>query len=225
MSDIIKNRKQRLIYRYSMVEILVVLAIIAILMGLLAGGFTAVRRKMSTARTEANLNKVRIALESYKAKYGYYPQTVNTSGVVVWNPFFLDLNDQTDERGKMQNNFNQFIDYGKIANEESTVIGDTYTVNVNSETLTISRYAVGDGWESNVWAYGPSTTWAKTLSGSPPREQKSNFIIYVCPGIANKDSYDLFSAGVDRTFLWDNSSDVTDKVNTDNIWPQGLKRK
>jgi type II secretory pathway pseudopilin PulG len=194
-----------------MVEILVVLAIIAILMGLLAGGFTAVRRKMSTARTEANLNKVRIALESYKAKYGYYPASVNASNAIVWQPFCLDLNDPTVERGKMQNNFNQFIDFGKIANEESTVIG-SYTTG----PVTVNRYAVGDGWETKVWEKTGSSTEA---------EQVSNFIVYMCPGMVNQSSYDLFSAGVDRTFRWSNTSDVTDKVNTDNIWPQGLKRK
>lgn len=211
MSDIIKNRKQRLIYRYSMVEILVVLAIIAILMGLGAGGFSAVRRKMSTARTEATLNKVRVALESYKAKYGYYPPSVNASNAIVWQPFFLDLNDPSVERGKMQNNFNQFIDYGKIANEESTVVG-SYTTG----PVTVKRYAVGDGWESKVWE--------KTGSSSET-EQVCNFIVYMCPGMVNQNSYDLFSAGVDRTFRWSNTSDITDKVNTDNIWPQGLKRK
>ncbi len=197
------KNKVSLIYRYSMVEILVVLAIIAILMGMGIGGYSVVRRKMATARTEATLNKIRVALESYKSKYGYYPQTNGTAA-----PFCLDLNDPVNEKYKMQNNFNQFIDYGKISSEESTVISSC-----TIDGILVNRYAVGDGWETKIWNTSTNT------------EQVSNFIIYVCPGLVNQDSYDLFSAGLDRNFRWSATSDADKSENTDNIWPQGLKRK
>ena len=198
-------------YRFSLVEILVVVGIIAILLGLSGAGYNAVQRKIARARTEATLNKIRIGLESYKSKYGYYPQQATIA------PFHLDINDPTVPRGQPQNNFNQFIEYGKISKEDAVV---DYRVN------GCPYYAVTDGWKTAIREKGSSSDFYPISGG-----KGGPFILYVCPGLVNTSSYDLFSAGHDRKFIWQDSpstqidTDKNDSVNTDNIWPQGLKTK
>lgn len=178
-------------YRFSLVEILVAIAIIAILLGLSGAGYTAVQRKIARSRTEATLNKLRVGLESYKSKFGYYPQQLTVG------PFQLDKNDAS-AAGQPQNNFNGCIEYGKISKEDSIQIPGTGTSAANPPL-----YKVIDGWKT-----------------SPVSGQTGPYILYVCPGVINTSSYDLFSAGYDRKY---NLTTITDQVNADNIWPQGLK--
>ena len=197
-------------YRFSLVEILVAIGIIAILLGLSGAGYQAVQRKIARTRTEATLNKLRIGLESYKSKFGYYPQTYNpgTGNVEVW-PFRLDINDFSSPtlhpEGLPQNNFNSFVEYSKISKEDSVMVS--------------GRYRVIDGWKTNVWSPTPPNPTPYVDQGGP-------YIYYVCPGYLNTSSYDLFSAGNDRKFIWREANIATDvnaSVNADNIWPQGLK--
>ena len=118
-------------YRFSLVEILVAIAIIAILLGLSGAGYSAVQRKIARSRTEATLNKLRVGLESYKSKFGYYPQQP------AIGPFQLDKNDAS-AAGQQQNNFNGCIEYGKISKEDSIMIPNT----------TPPIYKVVDGWKT-----------------------------------------------------------------------------
>ncbi|MEI8248186.1 MAG: prepilin-type N-terminal cleavage/methylation domain-containing protein [Lentisphaerota bacterium] len=180
-------------YRFSLVEILVAIAIIAILLGLSGAGYNAVQRKIARTRTEATLNKIRVGLESYKSKMGYYPQQ---SAI---GPFKLDINDSS-AAGQPQNNFNSCIEYGKISKEDS----------IQLPVTTPPIYKVIDGWKT------------KNISGNGS-DDSGPFILYMCPGLVNTSSYDLFSAGYDRKYKWSSTTDVADTSNTDNIWPQGLK--
>ena len=177
-------------YRFSLVEILVAIAIIAILLGLSGAGYSAVQRKIARSRTEATLNKLRVGLESYKSKFGYYPQQP------AIGPFQLDKNDAS-AAGQQQNNFNGCIEYGKISKEDSIMIPNT----------TPPIYKVVDGWKTSI----------KDETGA---DKGGPYILYVCPGVINTSTYDLFSAGYDRRYNW---TTTTDQVNADNIWPQGLK--
>ena len=224
-------------YRFSLVEILVAIAIIAILLGLSGAGYNAVQRKIARTRTEATLNKIRVGLESYKSKMGYYPQQP------AIGPFQLDINDPADRldgtkiapQGYPNNNFNQFIEYGKISKEDAvmikntltltlpyTYLGSNDTIDIHGEhTAQIKIYRVIDGWKTEVinTNIAPTKFFPNTTVGEP-------YILYVCPGFINTSSYDLFSAGNDRKFIWREAqinNDVKEQVNTDNIWPQGLK--
>ncbi|MFA6104551.1 MAG: type II secretion system protein [Victivallaceae bacterium] len=188
-------------YRFSLVEILVAVGIIAILLGLSGAGYQAVQRKIARTKTEATLNKLRIGLESYKSKFGYYPQQPAIA------PFLLDINAPTVPQGQPQNNFNSCIEYSKISKEDSVMVS--------------GRYRVIDGWKTNVWSPAPALGTTYVDQGGP-------YIYYVCPGLLNTSSYDLFSAGNDRKFIWRDLSplpftDMNNAVNADNIWPQGLK--
>ena len=219
------NRTNTVIqYRFSLVEILVAISIIAILLGLSGAGYTAVQRKIARTRTEATLNKIRVGLESYKSKFGYYPQQV------AIGPFQLDINDPTVPQGQPQNNFNVYIEYGKMSNEDSVMIKDpgnptqpfTYTAS-NGKPVKVFR--VIDGWKTNIRVKNAASDFCPNPAGGT---QGAPYILYVCPGLLNTSSYDLFSAGNDRTFIWRDLAtftDMNDPVNADNIWPQGLKQK
>jgi prepilin-type N-terminal cleavage/methylation domain-containing protein len=169
---------------FSLVELLVVCAIIAILLGIGAGGYTVVRRRMAQARTEAILNKLKVAIESYKNKYGYYPQPhVSASDPAV--EFHLDINSFTSGQPQTypNNNLNQFLDYSKMQRDECEKINGIYYVK--------------DGFNAPT-----STVGGKEYSA----------IMYRCPGIINKTSFDIYSAGPDRKFASDPASSTEDDI-------------
>ncbi len=107
---------------FSLVEILVAISIIAILLGLSGAGYTAVQRKIARTRTEATLNKIRVGLESFKSKYGYYPQqttvgpfplyivTLSTGGTSAVN---------ADACFEPKYSFALFTESSKIKNEDA----------------------------------------------------------------------------------------------------------
>jgi type II secretory pathway pseudopilin PulG len=163
---------------FSLVELLVVCAIMAILLGIGAGGYTVVRRRMAQARTEAILNKLKVALESYKNKYGYYPHATNSA-----INFYLDVIDFTCDEGKPNNNLNQFLDYSKMQRDECEVVNDIYYVK--------------DGFRAN----------SSTVGGVDYPA-----IMYRCPGIINKTTFDLYSAGPDRKFASDPENSTEDDI-------------
>lgn len=58
---------------YTLVEMLVVAAVIAILAGILFGASNAIRARNSEIKTRAILKEIQIALDECKRKFGYYP--------------------------------------------------------------------------------------------------------------------------------------------------------
>ena len=178
---------------YSLVEMLVVMAIIAILIGVGAGGYTVARRWMAKSSTEAILAKLKIALEAYKNDKGYYPLP---NGQVA--NFSLDVNDKDFDSGTPgdanypRNNMNKFVDYSKIQQDQSIKVDEG----------TYNRYYVKDGWNSPVENGG--APFGANVSSGPIR--------YRCPGLINKTSFDLYSAGPDRKFATDPANDIKDDI-------------
>ncbi len=178
-----------ILHSYTLVEMLVVIAIIAILIGLGAGGYKVAHRWLAQSSTEALLSKLKIALESYKNDKGYYPQpNIDASETNVPN-FRLDTNAKDyannssvpDPNDHLQprNNMNNFVDYSKIQQDQSLKIPGNPNI-----------YFVKDGWNAPIdvtsYPFGPNTP------GGP--------IKYRCPGLINKTTFDLYSAGPDRRF-------------------------
>ena len=64
---------------FTILELLTVMAIIAILLGILVGGAGTVRRSALKAKTRSQFNQYAIAYEQFRAEYGYYP-TMDAAG-------------------------------------------------------------------------------------------------------------------------------------------------
>ena len=58
---------------FTLVEMLCVVAIIAILCGIIFGASGAIRSRNAEIKTRAMLKEIEIALEECKQKFGYYP--------------------------------------------------------------------------------------------------------------------------------------------------------
>ncbi len=74
--------------RFTLVEILAVVAILGVLMAIGVGVYSLAMDKAKRSKTEALIKKLEVALEAFKAKYGYYPQ----NDVGANNYFYLELN-------------------------------------------------------------------------------------------------------------------------------------
>ena len=157
-------------HNFTLVEMLVVVAIIAILVGITIGGYKIARKKIDESRTKAALGKLKLAVESFKNKHGYYPQgtsyVVSISGVpdinnspVAFSAFIIPANN-TDKLAKILN-----------LTELKENHGDTYSGNL----VLVDSY--------------PCKVGGKVMKGRP--------IYYVTPGVTNTTSYDLYSAGPD----------------------------
>lgn len=59
---------------FTILELLAVMAIIAILAGLGAKGYSLARRQAKEDRAKAELEKLRTALEEYRVEFGAYPE-------------------------------------------------------------------------------------------------------------------------------------------------------
>lgn len=76
---------------FTLIELLVVIAIIAIVAGLIVNlaGRAATSRKL--ARVRAELAGIETAIDSYKAKKGFYPPSNGKTNNVVTNQLFYEL--------------------------------------------------------------------------------------------------------------------------------------
>ena len=63
---------------FTVIELLIVMAIIVVLAGLVLGTYGYVQRKGSTSRAEAEIKAIEAACESYKADNGVYPRAAAT---------------------------------------------------------------------------------------------------------------------------------------------------
>lgn len=68
---------------FTLVELLTVIAIIAILTGLVLGIAGYASRKASIARAEADVAQIRDALEEYRTEYGGYPEAISNDTTVL----------------------------------------------------------------------------------------------------------------------------------------------
>lgn len=66
---------------FTLLEVLCVLAVIALLAAMLFPGFAAARRSASRARTKVQFTQWTAAIEAFRSEYGFYPQ-FDPSGLV-----------------------------------------------------------------------------------------------------------------------------------------------
>lgn len=61
---------------FTLVEMLCVVAIIAILCGIIFGAYNVIQDRNAEIKTKATLKKIQIALAKCKGEFGYYPQDI-----------------------------------------------------------------------------------------------------------------------------------------------------
>ncbi len=65
---------------FTLLELLVVIAVITILVGIVIGGVGIANRKAAEAKTRALLTQLEIAFDQYKQQFGYFPQWPRVNG-------------------------------------------------------------------------------------------------------------------------------------------------
>jgi len=68
--------------RFTLLELLVVIAVITILVGIVIGGVGIANRKAAEAKTRALLTQLEIALDQYKQQFGYFPQQTTATPIL-----------------------------------------------------------------------------------------------------------------------------------------------
>jgi len=86
---------------FTLVELLVVMAVIATLAAILFPAFSAIKKKGTIAKATAELKRVAMAIESYKAQLGHYPPDHVIPGGVdpLINSLYFELSGTTTTGG------------------------------------------------------------------------------------------------------------------------------
>lgn len=184
-------RKKTFRRSFTMIELLAVMAIIAALAGLGAGGYSFAMHKVRVSRTQARIAQISTALETLKQKYGFYPRTM-TSGTNSDYRLYVNLNSNAATNGK-------FLCTEPAGTARISVdYMAEYAALVNLESL-----------QKNSRRFGTDTISVVTDAWGRP-------LYYRCPGTRNPGSFDLYSAGADgkvgltELFLW--TDDKGEKV-------------
>lgn len=75
---------------FTLIELLIVIAIIAVLAGLIFSAMPGIKAKQATSVAKSELTQISTAIESYKARYGSYPPDSPTN-VAPANPLYYEL--------------------------------------------------------------------------------------------------------------------------------------
>lgn len=68
---------------FTLIELLIVIAIVSVLAGLVLGAASSVQKKGARSRAEAEIAAIGAALESYKADNGDYPLGTNSNNSLI----------------------------------------------------------------------------------------------------------------------------------------------
>jgi general secretion pathway protein G len=115
---------------FTLMEIILVTAIIAVLASLTFGGMSYYGEKMKYSRTQVLIASIESALEQYKADNGAYPSGANTAAVFTAlygdgsNVYLSTLN--PDFLGKQKN-----VEAGRIIDAWENELGYTYPGSMN----------------------------------------------------------------------------------------------
>lgn len=178
------------IRRFTLVELLAVMAIIAILSGIGFGAYTYANNKAKESATESLMKQIEAGLESFHTKNGYYPSsggnysavtfTVETDGTVSGvnfggTPALTRYATPSNRTERMKNE-----------------IFESFTKALDLEV--VKKHLNGSGELEDAWG---------------------GTIRYRAPGLFNTGSFDLISAGPDETFGNGNAANMTGFTGTD----------
>lgn len=186
---------RRSMYRFSLIELLVVILIIGILMALGVGGYNIAQKKLAETRTRATLEKIKLALEAYKVKHGYYIQEYgDTAKDAVGNVI-------TDKDG---NDYYYFHLDRVVAGQDNLSKIISYKDTPNYDSANTSSKKSNPDYNAFV---------LDSYSGT--KDDVKRRIIYICP--ATDAPFELRSSGHDRIFGKENGTAAEKKAAQDDI--------
>ena len=169
--------------RYTLVEILVSIAVIAILFGMAIGATSYVKTKIARSNTQTTMKLIEMAFQKYKNDFGMYPYAANgTDPRVLSLPAVNFASATTDQlKASLWGYFND-------------VTADSSNPKIRGLILSGNGpFYIMDGWK--------------------------NYIIYICPGVFNTESFDLISGGEDAQL------DLTTSIKTKTIPSLGASER
>ncbi len=177
---------------FTIIEILVVMAIIAILVAILLPVLSNARRHVNEAKCQTQLVQYSHAIESYRQDTGAYPPQSNVSlalrqakklSEILTCPLDPKKKDNSDTYSKLYNYYGYQEDNARqpIVYKTRAEAGPAYTAKTTT-TIAGALY-----WRSEGGAYGsPDSDFPGLLNTNPP----PNTIVTICPNhILNKGRY------------------------------------
>lgn len=161
---------------FSLIEMLVVIAVIGLLAALVIGGASHFRETAVRAKVQTELNQVATAIESYHKKYGFYPHAKTNNPAS--NPLYYELTATALDGATAMAEFGVkgIVNTGTEAKNffpNIGIPGKNYSTNGPVNLLTVG-YRGPEG-DINPWRYisdGPSRNtesydlWAEVLVGN-----------------------------------------------------------
>ena len=172
---------------FTLVELLLVIAIIAVLAALLIPMIGYAKNMSRNAKAEAQLGTIKASLNIFKDANGFYPEKSLTGSTDVFSDVFKKTSNTNNDPYKaahaIDNDGWERI-AGELMLQLQTVDRDNYrNINALRDPFT------GGGVSSKVYRYRPSKFYAlSNASGSLFLDQEDP---------PNPDSYQLWSAGID----------------------------
>lgn len=147
---------------FTLIEILTVIAIIAVLAGITLGAARGVKQRAAMAQAKAELAVLSTALESYKRQYGDYPRTGTAANDPVGSAATEDapgilFNALAGKRGPVETRVEMdgktWVDFGRLVAQEPANLPE------HGSKAQLANAFVDPWGRRYLYFYNPSTTW------------------------------------------------------------------
>ena len=172
------------IRRFTLVELLAVVALIAILSGIGFGAYTFANTRAKESATEALLKQIESGMESFHTRNGYYPKSKGGN----FEPIFFKFNSS----GQLET-----IGFG------GTDSADYKLTRVYDSSLTRKQRLGNEIFDSLARGLDLETIRKHLTASGELEDAWGTRIYYRAPGTFKKGGYDLISAGPDGDFSKD----------------------
>jgi prepilin-type N-terminal cleavage/methylation domain-containing protein len=209
-------RRRAFIPAFTLVELLIVIAVMAILAGFIVSSLGGMKRKQYLSTAQKELAQYESALENYKAKYGVYPpanQRPNSNYTPAndraqFSQLYYELSGTTLTAGTFTtldgvysiSSANVQLAYGVGGFVNCTKGGGEDTVPAKNFLLSLSTRQYYYPITNSGSGTPIPTTALVTAVGGPddnylplgPNSTGLNPVRYICPGVNNPTGYDLW---------------------------------